>query len=41
MMDAFSSHAKWLSQGQIRGTVAAPNDYQWGLVYAPKDPRAL
>ncbi|MES2463032.1 MAG: DUF1559 domain-containing protein [Armatimonadota bacterium] len=33
-------HTKWQSQAQIRGTVAAPNDYQWGLVYAPNDPRA-
>jgi prepilin-type N-terminal cleavage/methylation domain-containing protein/prepilin-type processing-associated H-X9-DG protein len=32
-------HTKWQSQGAIRGTVAAPNDYQWGLIYAPKDPR--
>ncbi len=33
-------HAKWQSQGAIRGTTANPNIYQWGLIYAPKDPRA-
>jgi prepilin-type N-terminal cleavage/methylation domain-containing protein/prepilin-type processing-associated H-X9-DG protein len=33
-------HAKFQTQAMIRGTVAAPNDYQWGLVYAPNDPRS-
>jgi prepilin-type processing-associated H-X9-DG protein len=33
-------HSKWQSQSQIRGTVVNPNAYQWGLIFAPKDPRA-
>jgi prepilin-type N-terminal cleavage/methylation domain-containing protein/prepilin-type processing-associated H-X9-DG protein len=32
-------HVKYQTQQQMAPLVAAPNNYQWGLIYDPNDPR--